>query len=374
MVGSATAMHLSKKMKPSDVGPAHRNMIRVISAAAPASADVTGRVPEDFVVRVPSSSDDVSRMVASTAPAAETSRGWFRTLEKLSGVEFWHEEPGFLEIVSGDVFSPSAQAKSLEVDSSDILDEFDLRSFFKRGYQRSFTAKNRGWIDPRGFVRANRLLAEKSGKADWLDGRSAVSVSCESGGGPFVVSTACGSTIVARAVVVACGAFALLTPDLFPPMPRPESEGEPTSTSSDLEPVMWGKCVYHAEVSEETARSLNNRHMPCFLVKPDDDCVPASEIRYAMERKSTSYFYGFPPVQYPDGKWRVKIGHSPFDPLVGELGRAKENEHHKNPSPEQVATWYAGRHADPCTVLGKEVRRQVSESEAFFADILERYK
>ena len=29
--------------------------------------------------------------------------------------------------------------------------------------------------------------------------------------------------------------------------------------------------------------------------------------------------YFFPPLRYDDGHWYIKIGHSPFDPLIADL-------------------------------------------------------
>ena len=35
--------------------------------------------------------------------------------------------------------------------------------------------------------------------------------------------------------------------------------------------------------------------------------------------KKGTYVYFFPPLRYDDGHWYIKIGHSPFDPLIADL-------------------------------------------------------
>ena len=87
------------------------------------------------------------------------------------------------------------------------------------------------------------------------------------------------------------------------------------------------------------------------------------------------YFYAFPPVQYADGAHYVKIGHSPYDPIIASLGTSSQQSPSGAawplpPSTEQVHAWYAGSEADTNTAIGREVVDIVAESESFFVDVL----
>ena len=56
--------------------------------------------------------------------------------------------------------------------------------------------------------------------------------------------------------------------------------------------------------------------MPAFVIKGVGD--GEALVSYAGKKKG-SYVYFFPPIQYNDGGFYIKIGHSPFDPLIRDL-------------------------------------------------------
>ena len=101
----------------------------------------------------------------------------------------------------------------------------------------------------------------------------------------------------------------------------------------------------------------------------------AGEVSY-NGKKSGDYVYGFPPIQYPDGKWRIKVGHSPVDPIIGRLGKTEDDPNFDKldyaPSKEQVRAWYAGSSNDQKSPIVDDVKRRIQESEEFFDDILKR--
>lgn len=90
-----------------------------------------------------------------------------------------------------------------------------------------------------------------------------------------------------------------------------------------------------------------------------------------------SYFYVFPPVRYEDGGHYLKIGHSPYDPVIsslggggGESGVGGDAAPAPAPTEAQVAAWFAGAAADAATPLGREVAEITARSAAFFEGVL----
>lgn len=333
MVGSATAMHMAK---------AGVRNVKVVSAP---------------LSELPSSSNDYSRLVGTGGSADDRSVSLYPALQRESGVTFW-QDVGLLE-----VFASASQQQSPHYHPQMAFDTF----FSESGhYAAELTAHNRGWIDPRGFMRAARIVAERAG-VEWLQGRvaSVRQLQQEEEEGPrWAVSTEedeDGQVLLhADVAVVTVGAFACLSPEI------PSTE----------DTLMWGKVAYHGRLDEASAERL--RSIPPLLLKPEAGTVPHPEVSYAGT-KAGNYVYLFPPVRYDDGHHYIKIGHSPYDPIVASLGVAKEGEeassadlHSPPPTEEQVSAWYAGADADPSSAAGRETRLVVSRSEAFFDDTLRR--
>ena len=199
MVGTATALNLADKG------------IHGVSV-------VCGRA-----ANIPSSSNDVSRLVGTGGAADEISVRQFRDLEERSGVGFW-SDCGLLEV---DV----ADAAALQVPSQ-LQEHLRLDSFFdERGLRARMFEHGRGWIDPRALTRAGRVVAERSG-AQWIDGEAS-SITRGSDGSGLIVSTREGSTVHADVVVLALGAFAPHTPSLTAGL-----------SAVPLRTLMWGKTLY----------------------------------------------------------------------------------------------------------------------------------
>lgn len=321
MVGSATALHLA------DAGVD----VRVLCSGS----------------SLPSSSNDASRLIGPRDPSADASVLGFRELELRSGVPFWHDA-GLLEVeprssrgddltCPGKLFRRAGQLLSFQ--------EF----FVRGGFAVELTEQGRGWMDPRGFCRASRAVAEQGG-AIWHHDRA---VHVKGTQGAFVVSTHGGAQLHAEAVVLALGAFASLSPGLV------EACG-----ATPLTATMWGKTLYHARISKTSAESL--APMPPILVWPTEG-VPKPTVSYEGS-KAGSYFYVFPPVLYEDGHHYLKIGHSPYDPVISTLGG--EDGPEVAPTAEQVAAWFAGADADASTRLGQEVVQITAKSAEFFERVL----
>lgn len=323
MVGSATAMHLA------DAGVD----VSVLSSGS----------------SLPSSSNDVSRLIGPGDPAADASVLGFRELERRSGVNFWHDV-GLLEVVpahsrTGDPTSPRKLLKRARQFLS--FQEF----FGRRGFTAYLTEEGRGWMDPRGFCQASRTVAEQGG-ARWHDDHAVHAV--DGAQGDFVVTTHGGAHVHAEAVVLALGAFAPLSPGLVD-----------ACGATLLPTTMWGKTVYHARISEASA--MNLAPMPPLWVWPIDG-VPEPTVSYEGA-KAGSYFYIFPPVKYEDGNYHLKIGHSPYDPVISTLG-SEGGGPEAAPTAEQVAAWFAGAAADASTPLGQEVVQLTENSAKFFERVM----
>eukprot|EP00966_Prymnesium_polylepis_P066138 1534537-Prymnesium_polylepis.1 len=329
MVGTAAAYHLAE---------AGVEGVRVVCAHAGGH---------------PSSSDDVSRLIGTGGAADDRSVCGFPSLQARSGTTFWRDV-GLLEV------RPAARASSTAVSEplpAVVLEHTNLGDFFgPGGFDAQFTERGRGWLNPRSFVSAARGAAEGSGAVQWVDGRVE---RVDGEAGQFVLSLASGDSFAANVVVCTLGAFAPLSPGLLS-----------GCGGSLLDSTMWGKVVYHARLTPASAEQL--AAMPPMVVKPEDDFVPTPTVSYEGA-KAGMYFYLFPPVLYPDGHTYIKIGHSPWDPVVASLGHAGgASSSARQPTAEQVRTWYAGTNADTSTAIGREVVDIVAQSDAFFRETLAR--
>jgi len=159
----------------------------------------------------------------------------------------------------------------------------------------------------------------------------------------WCVTTASGVLLKSHKVVLALGSF-LNTSGLLPGA---------TDLSVDID--LWAKASFHAEISDQDALRLLDSGMPVVTVMaPAGFHGQEGVVRYAGP-KSADYVYFFPPVRYDNGRWYIKIGHSPFDPLVTTL---------EGPSLEaKLRSWMRAEGGDAKGILAR--------SEEFFRQTLQ---
>ena len=119
----------------------------------------------------------------------------------------------------------------------------------------------------------------------------------------------------------------------------------------------WGKIAYHAQISKKDAEKLAK--IPCWKIIPpgNSNLFPKPDVEYqATTTKTTNYVYGFPPIKYRDGKYYIKIGHSPYDPLIKNIGGNGLS------IGERLGIWFEGK--------TKKVKEIQSKSNIFFRSIL----
>ncbi|MBB4185502.1 NAD(P)/FAD-dependent oxidoreductase [Sinorhizobium terangae] len=150
---------------------------------------------------------------------------------------------------------------------------------FPQGYGGIHEASGAGHINPRALVRAQTLLAERSGARVI---RSEV-ISVDERSDHVAVATADFQTVRARRVLVAAGGFSLSNALL----PRP------------IDLVVKARTVLFAEVGAEDLADFEG--MPSLIG--------------AAPEQARSY-YLLPPVAYADGKYYIKIGGDPTDRML----------------------------------------------------------
>lgn len=201
-------------------------------------------------------------------------------------------------------------------------------------------------MDPRGHVRAHRELAIAKGVhvveqhvVQVVRDKADVSNLPTPTLPQWIVRTASGLELRTERVVFALGAWSNLSGLL------------PSGLGLPLE--LWGKCVYHACIHDEDASALLKLGMPATVIKYAPEHAPAAAVSYTGA-KSGFYVYFFPPVQYSDGRWYVKIGHSPHDPLISALSGTS--------LADKLSRWMASE--------GEDVQSILAESAAFFQHTL----
>jgi glycine/D-amino acid oxidase-like deaminating enzyme len=220
----------------------------------------------------------------SWARLAQRSIGRYAEIEAQSGIRF-HEEVGMLAAsVSGtDAFVEAYQqtGEALGV-AFERLSGADLqRRFpylcFNASSVGIYEPPQAGHISPRRLVAAQTAAAERRGATVIREPVHTV----HSDDGGVSITLASGQTLLAEQVLVATGGFA----NVHAVLPRP------------LEIVVRGRTIVKAEVTGDGLDRL--RAMPSLIV---GGTAPLHDP------------YILPPIQYPDGRWYIKIG-------TGELGR-----------------------------------------------------
>lgn len=150
-----------------------------------------------------------------------------------------------------------------------------------------FERDNAGYVNPRGLVKAQAILAEKAGVTLVDD----IVVSTREEDGRARVETASGAVYTADRVLVAAGGFSI-TKDALP---------QPVALD------VYARTVAFFEVNEGDLDQYAD--MPSLIYEPRD---------------TTKHIYLLPPVRYPDGKFYLKIGGDPDDKRLGSDPEIRE--------------------------------------------------
>ena len=143
---------------------------------------------------------------------------------------------------------------------------------FPADYDLFYEAPPAGYINPRQMLRAQNIIAEQNGAT--ILSQHVVDVTSAAEG--VTITTAHGDQYSADKVLVACGAFTNFNNLLPAPLPL----------RLKTETMVWG------EVSSETAQRLN--------------AMPG--VGYDIEDSEIDDIYMAPPLLYPDGTYKIKMG------------------------------------------------------------------
>ncbi len=156
-------------------------------------------------------------------------------------------------------------------------------------YYGLYDAAPSGYINPRAMVAAQLTCAYQRG-ARRLD---AIVDRLNAQAGYVEITTTTGETYRAEQVIVAAGAYS----GIYGLLPRSEPH------------TIKGEIVTLAEVSATTAATCAAQSMPSMMIDCRGDII--------------SDAYLVPPVQYPDGKYYLKVGsnsvHDPFFETAADL-------------------------------------------------------
>jgi sarcosine oxidase len=148
----------------------------------------------------------------------------------------------------------------------------DLHWCFASGHAMGFEAAPAGYIDPRRMVEAQLVAAESAGASV----QATVVEQLEPGEGTVTIHMRSGKSVTANQVVVAAGAYT----------------GFLLRNIAHVPIVPITAAVILGELTAEDAAALDG--MPAMIHRVgDDDYVDV---------------YAVPPVQYPDGRWYLKLG------------------------------------------------------------------
>jgi sarcosine oxidase len=225
------------------------------------------------------------------AVLAQRSIARYRDLESRSGIPFYHEV-GHLMVGPAPhapedlVARVHRVADELHVtyetyDDAALAERFPYLAF-ESGSLGTYQPHTAGHVSPRAQVRAQVAVVQKQGAAVMPAIVEAVHQTAHH----VEVRTTEGQVYRAAKVLVATGGFCNATALL----PRP------------LEVVVYARTIVLMEVDATEVARL--RGMPSIIYRPRDEAERC---------------YILPPIQYPDGKFYVKIGGHPHDPTLNSL-------------------------------------------------------
>jgi len=175
-----------------------------------------------------------------------------------------------------------------------------------------------GYISPRSLLKAQVEAAKALGCCQIIPhvaSRVENNVS-DDGEASFVVTLSNGEVISAKRILVCTGAFCdarLLLPD-----------GNGGHFELDL--LRYTAQTIHFHVSEKDATDLLEGGMPSIIYRGD----------------KSEWAYVLPPIQYPDGSWRVKLGGSRVDRYNNEeqIDKYRTPGTRSLPTHEHVVEWF----------------------------------
>jgi sarcosine oxidase len=199
----------------------------------------------------------------------------YRDIEARSAIGFYHPVGGMMAGPSRGPGAGFADAVLTVAETEGIAhDRLDDASLAARFPMLRFASGTRaawdpvgGWIDPRAMRRSEERLAVAAGARVLRD------VAVGRGGGRIALAS--GGSIASDVHVVATGGYAGMDA-LLPTPPRFD---------------VFARTVAFAEVTQAEAEAL--RDMPSLVFVPEGQ---------------DHDMYLLPPIRYPDGRWRVKIG------------------------------------------------------------------
>lgn len=233
---------------------------------------------------------------------AQRSIARYAQIKAESGISF-HESVGMLAATvsaPGDfveAYARTGEALGVTFDRltrEELAQRFPYLSF-STDTHGVFEPRTAGHISPRQLVAAQTVAAERHGATVIREPVHRLTP-CHGG---VEVTTATGRTVRAEKALVATGAFA----NVHVVLPR------------KLDMIVRGRTILLAEVDE--ARRERLRGMPSLIVggtAPLDDP------------------YILPPIQYPDGRWYVKLGTGVFE--------------HRLETPDELSAWFRGPGGD----------------------------
>ncbi|XP_052796004.1 N-methyl-L-tryptophan oxidase-like [Mya arenaria] len=230
------------------------------------------------------------------ASMAQASIKRYKDIEEKSGISFYNEVGTLMAARSNGEYMSKVQTVLKEQRIPVVnLDGRELAAKFP--YLRLsandagvYEERNAGYISPRRLVSAQQAAAKKQGCRIIHDVVEKVSRVVKNGEYVMRVETNGGTVVESRKVLLAAGAYT----DFRQLLP-----------GFRLNQLLCPLTVALAEISEQDAAIL--RSMPSVIYKgdghpelhPDFPRLPDGQVSYYM----------LPPIQYPDGKYYIKLGH-----------------------------------------------------------------
>ncbi|MEV4690537.1 FAD-binding oxidoreductase [Micromonospora echinospora] len=290
MFGAAAAKHLSRSgARALVIGPAEPE------AGAPASRHAFGAYFDEARITRRLGWDPVW----GTTDSRSLER--FRDIEAESGIGFFHECGSLVLLARSIAHRTGAIVAQCAVEGIELdrLSEPALRAELPAlgilpisgGVEGLLERKQAGYLNPRRLVQAQLSLAQAAG-ARLL--RAAVTMVGKDADGTWQISIQDGdttSTVHAHRILIAAGAF------------TNHNNVLPAGTRLALHAFSEPNLLF--EVSDSQLEQL--RHLPPVVTVDPDDLGDANLSLYLV-----------PPVQYPDGRWYMRIGPG-MQPYVEEL-------------------------------------------------------